>query len=262
MPSVRTGPRLLARSCVAVIAIAFLSAFAMPTAFPRKGSDAPLSYTFADARPKEQRKSGTESRLITSCDYGSVRLGDGEFTPGLAVLLNDALMARLSGPLEGRKVTLVNFTVHFNDVQFRRGATAQFAANHSPLAGAVDALANDRTVLGCAPDDLRGGYVASELPAGFDTPWVLVVDVEVDGHRFHARHVAPADPRINKVYADSWAETKVMWQAAREADLGPALDALFEKLTGQIAAVHGADVSAQRDAGIPDAASGPADRPD
>lgn len=256
MPSVPSGPRVLVQSCVAVIAITLLTAFAMPTTFPRKGDAAPLTYTFVDARPKEQRKSGTESRLVTSCDYGSVRLGDNEFTPGLAVLLNDALMARLSGPLQGRRVALVNFTVHFNDVQFRRGATGRFAGSHSPLAGTVDGLVNDKAVLGCAPDDLRGGYVASELPAGFDTPWVLVVDVDVDGRRFHARHVVPADPRINKIYADSWAETKVMWQAAREADLGPALDALFDKLAGQIAAVHGADVSAPRDAGIPEGAPG------
>ena len=214
------------RILLAVTAFVCLTALSMPTTLQRQAVDAPLTYTFVDARPPQQLKSGTESRMITACAYGSLRVGSKDFTPDLSVVVNDMLMARFAAPLAGKKVTLVNFTVHLNDALYRRGLTHRMTGG-----GAIEGLLNDQDVTGCAPDDLRGGYVASELQDRSLSPWVLVVDLEVDGRKIHVRHVQPADPRVNKVAEfGKYKETLAMQQAARDADLGVAVAAVIDRL--------------------------------
>lgn len=137
-------------------------------------------FAFVDARPEGQKSSGNESLLITSCDYGIYRLGDAKFTPDRVAVLRSDLDRALGAELDGRKVTLRNYTVHFNLSARLRG---QVASNYT---GAIPALMNDQKVNGCAADDLTGGFIASERTTG-GPPLIVVIDLEVDGKAVHAR---------------------------------------------------------------------------
>ncbi|MCM2333074.1 MAG: hypothetical protein NDI82_03900 [Anaeromyxobacteraceae bacterium] len=137
-------------------------------------------FTFVDARPEDQKSSGNESLLITSCDYGIYRIGDDKFTPDRVAVLRSDLDRALGAELAGRKVTLKAYTVHFNLSERLRG---QVAASHS---GLIPALMNDTSVHGCAADDLTGGFTGNERTTA-GPPLIVVIDLEVDGKEVHAR---------------------------------------------------------------------------
>lgn len=179
------GPRMSrARSLLAALAV--LGASALTGCNPylvnlRHDELRPnAGFTFVDARPGGQKSSGNESLLITSCDYGIYRLGDDKFTPDRVAVLRSDLDRALGAELAGRKVTLKNYTVHFNLSGRLRG---QVAATHS---GAIHALMNDQSVHGCAADDLTGGYTGNEQTTA-GPPLIVVIDLEVDGKAVHAR---------------------------------------------------------------------------
>lgn len=214
------------RLVFAIACVVLLAAFSRPVDLPRTRSSDELSYAFTDARPKKQLKSGMESRLVTRCMYGSYLVGNQDFTPRLDVLLNDALMTRLAEPLAGKQVTLLNFTVHLNDARALRQSVSDFAVAMSPAHMVADAALN-RQVVGCAPDDYQGGYSDDELGGLQRAPWVLVVEVDVDGQRFRVRHLVLSQPGTGPYRKD-----------LREFDLGNGLNTLFAKLTDQIAAAY------------------------
>jgi len=216
------------RAGVIVAACVFLTALSWPTRLKQPETPASASYTFVDTRPPEQFKSKFESLMVTNCAYGSIRIGDKDFTPGLASVLTNHLSAHFNEALAGRKVRLVNFTVHQNgSVNLRASMTAA-------MPGFIDDVANDHSVTGCAADDLRGSYVASEVPAG-RVPWVVVIDVEIDSTPLHVRWVQPQDlPR--EIKGATRAESRELRLQAWDRELGSAIDAALAKLSEQIEA--------------------------
>jgi len=219
----------LLRMATCVVAVVLLSGFAQPANLKRPAELGPASFAFVDARPSEQLKTRMESRMITDCAYASWRIGDEEFSPDLATALTDALATHSNDVLRGKQVRLVNFTVHLNNASTARGSV------RGAMGGAIEGLLNDRTVLGCAADDLRGGYVASEVPAG-KTPWVVVIDLEVDGRPIHVRGVqASRLEEYNKARGSNRAETKAIRQRIWDEDVGGAIEQVLGRLVDQIA---------------------------
>lgn len=218
---------------VAAVAFVMLTGLSWPTTLHGPATAEAPAFAIVDARPPIQLKSGFESLLITNCAYGSVRIGDRDFSPGLATRLTDELASRFGSKLQGHALKLVNFTVHQNgSVGLRNTVSSMYG-------GAIDSLLNDHKVAGCAADDLRGGYVMAEVPPPA-VPWVVVVDLEVDGHALHARWVQPVTvPDLPR--GTSRADRKAAIQAARGADLDRAINAVLLRLDRQIAGVIGVE---------------------
>lgn len=172
------------RFVAAAACIMLLAAFTYPTQLKPVAQGTSLPPGFVDGRPAKQLKSGFESLLITNCAYASVRIGDEDIEPDLALLLAEMLQQRFGERLQGKAVELKAFTVHLN------GAAAMRAQMAQMYTGLIPNLMNKREKVGCAPDDLQGGYTLGEVPAG-TTPLVLVIDIEIDQQPFHARAIAP-----------------------------------------------------------------------
>jgi hypothetical protein len=149
-------------------------------------------FQWVDARPPQLKGDSTESSMVTSCAYGSLRLGDGRFTPDRSQVLRSELERALGTELAGKRVVLKAYTVHLNRSQLLRGRVADM---NKP--GAMAALLNDQTVRGCNADDLRGGYVASEQKTPH-SPVVVVIDLEVGKQLVHTRWFESAPTEINK----------------------------------------------------------------
>lgn len=168
-------------------------------------------FTFVDMRPGDVRGDGNESLAVTSCAYGSLRLGDKRFTPDRVQVLRSELDRALGSELAGKRVVLKAYTVHLNRAGKLRTGVGE--TNKGLLAD----LINDQSVRGCKPDDLRGGYVASEQKTPH-SPVVVVIDLEVDKKLVHTRMFESAPTEINKERAvwDAWM-TEVMQRATAKA---------------------------------------------
>lgn len=218
------------RMWMAPLAVWLLAAFSWPTSIKRTPPvDAPL-YAFVDARPKQEMKTGFESLLITNCAYSIMRIGGSDFDPGLELFVTDMLTARFNESLRGRQVRLVDFTVHQN------GSAATRKQMTATMGGLVDSLFNKHEVHGCAPDDLRGGYLLGELDVPGASPWVLTINLDVDGKRYHARHVQAVRVIEPPPAGTRRAERQMLARQGREAQLGEAVNNLLDKLATQLAA--------------------------
>lgn len=227
----------LLRIALAATVLVGLTALSMPTTLQRQGPEVAPTYTFVDARPAQQMESGVESLLISNCAYGSTRIGDRDFTPGLAAILNDRLMMRFADALRGRTVRLVNFTVHINDsVGLRR--LARMSTGYFEFGGVCLGGSPNRDVtVGCAADDLRGGFTLAELPldAQAEAPWIVVVDIEIDGRPYHARHAGWSDPKRGVLKGANREETRALRRAGHDAEVARVVDAALDRLVDSIA---------------------------
>jgi hypothetical protein len=220
--------RPLSAIAVAVLSLG-LAAFRYPTTVEAPAVVVAPSFTITDGLPADQAKSEFESLMITNCAYGSIRVGARDISPAPLEVVRDGLAARANAALASKQVVLSNFTVHVNGALAQRAQVG--AANPSIIAGVMNKQyvkdPNDR--VGCAPDDLQGGYTLDEVEGA---PLVTVIDVMVDGREHHARCIVAspmAYPPMERV-ARKKPELVAQWNATVTAQVGCALD----KLAGQI----------------------------
>ena len=180
-----------------------LTGASFPTQLPSPGTTATRSYTLVDQRNPKSLKSGFESLMITNCAYGITRVGDNDIEPHLVVLLDAMLEQRFGDELAGRTIFLRGFSVHLNDsLALRKGVSNMYGP------GLVDTLLNKRKV-GCAPEDLLGGYTVGEVPPGM-APVVAAVEIEIDGKRYYGRGIAesenpfPPKQKAPQAVKDAW----------------------------------------------------------
>jgi hypothetical protein len=216
-------PFLLAIACLA------LAGFKYPTRIDVPAPAATPGFTVADARPPEQLESGYESLSVTSCAFGSIRVGSEDMQPQPSVVVRDLLAARLGDRLDGREVALLNLAVHVNGaVDARQGVMDSIPkpdGQQSP--GLLAEAMIDLGKVGCAPDDLRGGYVAGEVES--TSPLVLVLDVAIDGVEHHARCIRPW-PVPGPPSRRSPAEDQQRWGSAVAETAACAADRLAEQV--------------------------------
>jgi hypothetical protein len=220
-------PRIAA--LVAAGSALFLAAFSYPTVLTSpQGAPAP-SFTFVDARPGVQLKTGFESLFVGNCAYSSGRIGARDMTPDPAIVVRDLLALRLNDRLSGHTLELRNLVLHFNSAAASRATVAKAYSGALP-----NALNNVKTV-GCAPDDLRGGYVANEVAEGL-SPVILVIDVDLDGQRVHSRCVVgtelPAPPRKGQKPEELHAKWNGVVDEAFRCGLDRLVTGLEQKLPG------------------------------
>ena len=193
------GSRIaLASTCVVALAAA-----SWPTRLPPPAANAPRTYALVDRREPKSLKSGFESLMITNCAYGITRVGDNDIDPHLVVFLDAMLASRFGDKLAGRTIVLSGFSVHLNNsLALRKGVSDMYGP------GLVDTLLNKRKV-GCAPEDLLGGYTVGEVQPGM-APVVAAVEVEIDGKRYYGRGIAesakpfPPKKKAPQAEKDAW----------------------------------------------------------
>ena len=157
----------------------------------------PPGVTLVDARPAEQKKTKIESLTVWRCMYGSQRLGDTD--EGVQRIPTLQQMLDGMSALSGRTVTLRNYVVHINNkIASRNGAANMMAMNiggavGGGLAGATSTSGKPGKVIGCAADDLLGGYVSDEIPLT-GSPIVTVIDLDIDGKPLHFRSISDTKP--------------------------------------------------------------------
>lgn len=199
-----------------------LTAFRWPTVLENTNANISRSFEFRDERPETQLKSGFESLMITSCAYSSIRIGARDIEPDSAALIADQLATKLNPLLSGRIVTLKNFTVHLNNVAGMRATMGQ------TYTGLIPDLMNNQAKVGCAPDDLRGGYVLGEVPAD-KVPLIVVIDIAVENRIFHARCLKPY-PYAYPVKKNAAPEFKAGWNAAVSQATSCALESVIQQM--------------------------------
>jgi len=188
-------PRSRALLALAMLAGASLSGCSPFRVSLRHEVPRPTSqFTWEDARPAGEGDSGYESLLITRCVYGIYRIGDDKFTPDRVAALRSDLEAALGTELGGGKVVLKNFTVHFNQAASLRGSVA--TGYKAPIPLLIHDLMNDTSVHGCSADDLEGGFAGDEVTTDW-SPLIVVINLEVNGLKVHARWVESAPVQFN-----------------------------------------------------------------
>jgi hypothetical protein len=205
------------------IALAFvalgLAAFRYPTDIAVPAPAVAPSFSLTDARPKDQSESEFESLMITNCAYGSVRVGGADLSPDPLTLVRDGLAARANAALAGKQVVLSNLTIHVNNAQGLRATVGNM------YTGVIPDLMNKRDKVGCAHDDLRGGYTLGEVDGA---PLITVIDVTVDGQEHHARCIvpSPSGPPLKRHKP----EIHAAWNKAASEQVGCALDMLAAQI--------------------------------
>lgn len=202
-----------------------LCAFKFPTQVDHGAPPAPAApegLTLVDARPSKNLDSGLESINIFNCAYGAYRAGSDDMTPAPPAIVRDMLAARVNDRLVGHAVELRNFTVHVNSSLPLRNMTRTATGVGG---GSVPAHA----VIGCAEDDLRGGFVIDEIDV--PSPLIVVIDLAVDGVGYHGRCIGPS-PGISPPLQRAKPEIHAAWDAAATAGITCVID----KLAGQIRA--------------------------
>jgi hypothetical protein len=183
----------------------------------------PPGVTHVDARPAQQKKSKFESLTVWRCMYASRRIGD--FDEGVQRIASlDAFLDAVPA-LAGKTVTVRNYLVHVNTKQASREmfATTMAASNMGAIGGGVAgaAMPSDKPgkVIGCAKDDLLGGYVSNEIPSPA-SPIVTVIDLDIDGRAFHFRSIVAPPTQTTEKHDPNFgiAHKKAI------AELGPALE--------------------------------------
>ncbi|QGW65914.1 hypothetical protein GOY17_13950 [Lysobacter soli] len=216
----------LLRAVLAVTCVWMLTAASWPTRLPAPSRAPARAYTLVDKRDPKSLKSGFESLMITNCAYGIMRLGDNDIDPHLTVLLDDALAARFGDRLAGKQITLDGFAVHLNNaLALRNQMTSMYG-------GLVDTLMNKKKV-GCAAEDLSGGYTVGEVQPGM-APIIAAVSVHMDGKTYFGRGIVeakvPAPPRKKAEQS-----AKDAWNASVAAAVAQALADLADKLEAGLA---------------------------
>src|SRR5688572_13945404 len=149
------GRFALAAGCVLALAAA-----SWPTKLPVPTAPPVRTYTLVDKRDPEALKSGFEGLMLSNCAYGIMRLGDNDIDPHMVVLLDDMLSRRFGERLAGKRVTLHGFSVHLNNSAKLRHSAASLPG--AAIGVLVRDLTNDQKKVGCAREDLRGGYTVGE----------------------------------------------------------------------------------------------------
>jgi hypothetical protein len=220
----RTAHRLLL-----TLACLGLAAFRFPTSIDNPPPPAAPSFTLEDKRPTDDLDSGSESLSITNCAYGSYRAGAEDMTPQPADVVRDMLAVRVNDKLAGRHVELRHFTIHVNAALPLRGMVANMSTGYTGvLPDLIKGAMNERHKVGCAPDDLRGGFDLEETDK--PTPLIVVVDVAVDGVDHHARCLQPS-PYMSPPIAHAKPEMHATWNAAASAVVACAVDKLAAQIT-------------------------------
>jgi len=217
---------VVVRAVLAVTCVWMLTAASWPTRLPAPTRAPARAYTLDDKRDPKSLKSGFESLMITNCAYGIMRLGDNDIDPHLTALLDDALATRFGDRLAGKQIMLEGFAVHLNNaLALRNQMTSMYG-------GLVDTLMNKKKV-GCAAEDLTGGYTVGEVQPGM-APIIAAVSIQMDGKRYFGRGVAeakvPAPPRKKAEQS-----AKDAWNATVAIAVAHALDDLVAKLEAGMA---------------------------
>jgi hypothetical protein len=213
---------ILSRIACAALCVVALTALSQPTQLTPPASMPAVAHAFEDQRDPKLFRSAAESLSITNCAYGSMRLGERDIDPDLPVLLNAMLGQRFGERLAGKRVSLQAFAIHVN-----RAAQIR-AVNARMMTGLISEMMNDVNKLACAPVDLRGGYVTSEVPPGA-VPLIVVIDLRIDDEAFRARSIAPlqlGDTPMKRSDPEYW----LRWNAEVDAAVQTALAALGDQI--------------------------------
>lgn len=161
----------------------------------------------SDVRPESERKQKIFSLLITSKEYGIVRVGDNKFTPSPITLLRDKVYKKFSVTGHLPKVVVYHFVIYANGAEsLRRGAAAALC---SPGCGLINALlvdrfgdhdaqsqvglVNERTFESLSYDEYRRAlYLPDEDPAGSGSVYVVYIETKIDGKKVFTRTVVPS----------------------------------------------------------------------
>lgn len=135
------------------------------------------------------------------------------------------LTQRFGDKLAGKAVSLQAFTIHLNNsAALRRQVGAMYT-------GLIPSLMNKKEKVGCAPDDLRGGYVLGEVSAD-KSPLIAVIDLRIDDRPFHARAIGPAEVPPARKKTDQ--ALKDQWNSRVGSVVQMALDRLGDQIGQQL----------------------------
>lgn len=229
------------RTVVAMLAVWLLTAYSFPTVLTPPGEAPQPVYTFHDLRDPKLDKSKNESLMITNCAYGALRIGRRDFDPDPVVLLHAMLVERFGDRLAGRRLELQALTVHINNAAMLRNMMGQM------YTGLIPDLLNDRKKVGCAAEDIRGGYMLGEVEAGL-SPLIVAVHLTIDGAPHRGRSIAVADtpyPRGKKATEAQRAEWNSQLESAIAAALADLGDRIEVALSSPEGAVQGTDEASE-----------------
>ncbi|RUL72202.1 hypothetical protein [Dyella choica] len=157
------------------------------------------SLQVADMRPSSEKEKKLFSLLITSSEYGIIRMGDGKLSPPPVRLLQYQAFQKFSTANPLPKVTVNHFVIYVNaKSQLRSGAVG---AGVGGMVGAMigNSIANhdtssmtrviDENAFDVSEEYRRGFYTSSENPDRASV-FVIYLDTDIDGKNVFTRTVA------------------------------------------------------------------------
>jgi hypothetical protein len=164
------------------------------------------SVPVSDARPASEREQKIFSLLITSKEYGVIRIGDGKFTPPPIALLQDAVYKKFGVTGHVPEVVVYHFVVYANDAMaLRRGVNSAMCGsgcglipallinwtNNHGVPGQIGVV-NEKVFDDLSSDEYqRGIYSHDEDTAGSGGVYVVYIDTAIDGKKIFTRTVVP-----------------------------------------------------------------------
>jgi hypothetical protein len=139
------------------------------------------TFTVLDERPEQDKKSKTGSYMITSCNYGVLRIGDKKMPDRFAALRTE-LAAIAGAPLDGKTLHVPLFNVYVNQsVGLRKMADENFDG----------ALANAMINRGssCPREKMDGGWFGGTEVSTLHSPLIVEMRVLIDGQAHDVRVV-------------------------------------------------------------------------
>lgn len=221
------------------------------------------TFSVVDARPVSEKENKIFSLLISSKEYGIVRIGDNRLSPSAIRLLQHEAFQKYATGDRQPTLTVRHFVIYQNmRTQLRSGAVG--AAIGGALGGMVgNAVATHDASLRTSPIDemtfggseeyLRGNYNAADNPDKASV-WVIYIATDIDGRKVFTRTVASTKPHDD---GDPFAEA--VQQAIRNHlgryDIGANSAAGSPTTTAAAAADHSAIASVTHGA-VPASAAG------
>lgn len=169
-----------------------------------------VPFEIVDQRPDLERKSGSLSLLITSCDYAIRRMGDERTVPNRVDLLKRDLGQALSAPLAGKRIELKQYTVYLNKSAAMRDQV--YGDKKGLIPAAMESMGSK-----CSKEETTAGWFAASEVTNPYSPFVVDIEVSIDGESY-ASHFVYSPPQEISSGTGEPASAQAIFEALRLAN--------------------------------------------
>lgn len=148
-----------------------------------------LRFVLEDRRLARELKGGFLSYLTASCDYGVRRVAESVTVPGKLEALGADLQELAGGRLAGKTLVVTSYALYQNQAREIREMAKRSSGLGTVGLAPILGSAIIESGAGCAESEMEGGWFPSQSTASAFSPYVLELDLSIDGKAYSTRVV-------------------------------------------------------------------------